>query len=238
MRIDKLLTQLGLASRREAAQLVQKGRLLVDGVRPKTAAQHVDPAKQTVTLDGQPLVYQPKLYLMLNKPQGVVSSTDEPGQTTVLDLVEERHRRMEPFPCGRLDKNTLGLVLLTNDGPLAHRLLSPRHHVEKEYRYRVKFPLSPEDLRAWEEGVVLENGYRTQPCRVRATGPNEGFLILTEGKYHQIKEMAKAVHNQITFLQRIRFGPLLLGDLAEGQWRELSPEEIALLQQHAQGAEC
>ena len=135
------------------------------------------------------------------------------------------------FPCGRLDKHTLGLMLLTNDGQLSHRLLSPKRHVAKTYAFRVKFPLSQADISALENGVDI-GGYLTKPCTVKLTDEREGQITLTEGKYHQIKLMMEVVHNQITYLERITFGSLSLdAALSRGEWRELTNEEIAALNQ-------
>lgn len=232
MRIDKILSDLGLYSRRDTARLVKQRAVTVDGKPVSSPSLHVDPEAQTLCVNGQVIRYQRFFYLMLNKPEGYVSSTDDPGAPTVLELLPEQYRKIGLFPCGRLDRNTVGLMLLTNDGERAHRMLSPKHHVEKDYAFRVKFPLSEEDLSALEAGVELETGYRTLPCRVKLSSPTEGVITLTEGKYHQIKRMAKAVHNQIVFLERIRFGPLRLDPALErGQWRELREEEILALQE-------
>lgn len=230
MRIDKLLSDMGLYTRRETAKLVKQKAVTLDGKPVSSPSLHLDPDKQTLCIHGQPVRYQRFFYLMLNKPEGYVSSTDDPGAPTVLELLPEQHQRLGLFPCGRLDRNTVGLLLLTNDGETAHRLLSPKHHVAKDYAFRMKFPVSETDRCALEAGVELETGYRTLPCRVRLSSPTEGVITLTEGKYHQIKLMAKAVHNQIVFLERIRFGPLTLDPALErGAWRELRPEEIQAL---------
>ena len=162
---------------------------------------------------------------MLNKPDGYVSATDDPNEKTVLDLVDPEDRRKGLFPCGRLDKNTLGLVILTNDGENAHRLLSPKHHVSKVYKFSAAKPLSQEDTEKLEKGVDI-GGYLTKPCKVTLTGENEGEITLTEGKYHQIKRMLEAVDNKITYLERISFGDIKLDtSLCRGEWRYLTPKE-------------
>ena len=172
---------------------------------------------------------------MLNKPEGVVSATDDPKEKTVLDLLDERTRRLGLFPCGRLDKNTVGLVILTNDGQTAHRLLAPKSKTEKEYRFTVKFPLSDVDVQMLENGVTLRadstaGAWTTAPCRLLLDEGNRGgIIILTEGKYHEIKRMMEAVHNQITSLARISFAGIRLDPaLLPGQWRCLTKEEEAL----------
>ncbi len=234
MRIDKLLSELGLCSRKESALLVKKRALTLDGTPVLKASDPIDPETQTLCLNGEPVRYKKFFYLMLNKPEGYVSSTDDPGAPTVMELLPEQYRKAGLFPCGRLDRNTLGLMLLTNNGPLAHRLLSPKHHVEKTYAFRVKFPLSQQDVAALEAGIALETGEVTLPCRIVLQSQTQGEITLTEGKYHQIKRMAKAVHNQITYLERITFGPLALDpSLKRGQWRELTPQEEQALEAKA-----
>lgn len=231
MRLDRFLSECGIFTRSESKQAIRAGRVQIDGCRVSAGDDKVEPEKQTVTVDGREIVYRKYRYIMMNKPEGVVSATED-GDRTVLDLLPDEYRRFSLFPCGRLDKNTVGLILLTNDGPLSHLLLSPKHHVEKEYRFSCKFPLSDDDLRTLEAGVDI-GGYRTAPCRVTRTGEREGVIILHEGKYHQIKLMAEAVHNQIVFLERISFGGIPLDPaLPRGGWRELGAAEIAVLHSH------
>jgi 16S rRNA pseudouridine516 synthase len=169
---------------------------------------------------------------MLNKPEGYVSATEDTLSPTVLTLLPEELQRIGLFPCGRLDKNTLGLMLLTNNGPLSHKLLSPKNHVAKKYRFTVKFPISENDVTALEAGVDI-GGYLTAPCKVEMTDEKNGYITLTEGRYHQIKLMAEAVHNQITYLERVTFGPIALDtSLERGQWRYLTAEEQEMLESH------
>ena len=229
MRLDKMLSECGLASRKETARAVRAGQITVNGVAAQKADLQVDPASDAVTFCGTPVRYRKYVYIMLNKPDGYVSATEDGRDPTVVELLPEIYRKMELFPCGRLDKHTLGLMLLTNDGQLSHRLLSPKQHVTKSYAFRVKFPLSEADVRALEAGVDI-GGYVTKPCRVTLSDSREGIISITEGKYHQIKLMMEAVHNQITYLERKAFGPLSLDlTLARGEWRELTDEEIAAL---------
>ena len=229
MRLDKMLSECGLASRKETARAVRAGQITVNGVVAQKAEMQVDPASDAVTFCGTPVRYRKYVYIMLNKPDGYVSATEDGRDPTVVELLPETYRKMELFPCGRLDKHTLGLMLLTNDGQLSHRLLSPKQHVTKSYAFRVKFPLSEDDVRALEAGVDI-GGYLTKPCKVALSDAREGIISITEGKYHQIKLMMEAVHNQITYLERKAFGPLSLDPtLARGEWRELTDEEIAAL---------
>lgn len=228
MRLDKFLSNMGKASRSESGKLVRAGKVLINGIPAKKSDQQVNPDTDTVTLNGIPVTYKKFTYIMLNKPEGYVSATDDPNEKTVLDLVDPEDRRKGLFPCGRLDKNTLGLVILTNDGENAHRLLSPKHHVSKVYRFTSSKPLSQEDACRLEKGVDI-GGYFTKPCLVTMMGENEGEITLTEGKYHQIKRMLEAIDNKITYLERISFGDIKLDPCLErGQWRYLTPEEEEL----------
>ena len=223
MRIDKMISEMGIASRREVDKAARKGSLLVTGVPQKDSSVHIDPTKDEVTFCGERVAYAPFVYLMLNKPEGYVSATDDRDCATVLDLIPDSLRARELFPCGRLDKYTTGLMLLTNDGALAHRLLAPKSHVCKVYEYGCEAPLSQEDAKRLERGVYIEGGYLTKPCLVERTGERSGRITISEGKYHQIKQMFSTVANRITSLRRISFGSLELdGTLAEGAWRELT----------------
>ena len=229
MRLDKMIASTGIASRSQISSAVRGGRVLVDGVVAKKADMQVDPDKVSVVYCGTPVCYRQYTYIMLNKPEGYVSATEDGKFPTVVELLPPEQQKIGLFPCGRLDKNTLGLMLLTNDGDTSHRLLAPKSHVTKTYAFRLKFPLSDEDIAALESGVDI-GGYVTAPCSVERTAEREGRITLTEGKYHQIKLMMEAVHNQVTYLERVTFGPLILdASLARGEWRYLTDDEIALL---------
>ena len=225
MRLDKFLSNMGKATRSEAARLVRQGKVLVNGVPAKRSDTQIDPENDTILLNGLPVCYKEFTYIMLNKPEGYVSATDDPREKTVLDLVDPEDRRKGLFPCGRLDKNTLGLVILTNDGDSAHRLLSPRHHVSKVYKFEALLPISEDDVARLQRGVDI-GGYFTKPCTVRLTGEKCGEITLTEGKYHQIKRMLEAVGNKITYLERVSFGGIELDpQLKRGEWRYLTEAE-------------
>ncbi len=228
MRLDKFLSNMGKATRSESGRLVRAGKVLVNGVPAKKSDQQINPDTDVVTLNGITVGYKKFTYIMLNKPEGYVSATDDPQEKTVLDLVDPEDRRKGLFPCGRLDKNTLGLVILTNDGENAHRLLSPKHHVSKIYRFESLSPLSATDVEKLEQGVDI-GGYLTKPCTVKLTSAQSGEITLTEGKYHQIKRMLEAVDNKITYLERISFGDIKLDtSLCRGEWRYLTSEEEGL----------
>jgi 16S rRNA pseudouridine516 synthase len=231
MRLDKFIVEAGLASRTEIAKVAKNGGVTVNGQVVRRASGHIDPTKDTVTYMGREVIWREFTYIMLNKPDGYVSATDDLLNPTVLTLLPDELQKIGLFPCGRLDKNTLGLMILTNNGPLAHKLLAPKNHVSKKYRFTVKFPVSADDVKNLEAGVDI-GGYMTAPCRVEMIDEKNGFITLTEGKYHQIKLMAEAVHNQITYLERVTFGPISLDEgLERGQWRHLNAEEQTALEE-------
>lgn len=236
MRLDKLLSVTATATRKEAAKAARAGAITVNGVAVRKADMQIDPERDAVVYCGTPVVYKQYRYVLLNKPDGYVSATEDGKDPTVLELLPPLYTALELFPCGRLDKHTLGLMLLTNDGDTAHRLLSPKRHVSKRYAFRVKFPLNEEECARFRDGLVLEDGYETKPADIAlAEDKRSGVITLVEGKYHQIKRMMEALHNQITYLERITFGPLSLPtDLARGEWRELTAEEEAALLDAAQ----
>ena len=231
MRLDKFLVSTGTVTRSEASKLCRAGKVTVNGRAEKDSSFKIMPETDTVSLCGKTVEYRKYTYIMMNKPEGVVSATED-GDLTVIDLLPPELRRIGLFPCGRLDKNTHGFVLLTNHGELAHFLLSPKHHVKKEYYFETKFPLSEEDRITLENGVDIGT-YVTANCTVKLEGEKKGIITLTEGKYHQIKLMLSAVHNQITFLKRISFAEIALdSEIFEGSWRYLSDNEIEILKRN------
>ncbi len=231
MRLDKFVSGAAAFSRKDASLAVKKGRIAVNGAAVRDPSARIDPEKDEVLLDGERLFYSEFVYVMLNKPEGVVSSTED-GDVTVIDLLPEKLRRIGLFPCGRLDKNTLGFVLLTNNGKLAHFLLSPVSHVEKIYRFKSEKPLSSDDVETLEKGVDI-GGYVTKPCSVFLTGDRLGNIRISEGKYHQIKLMFRAIGNSITELERISFAGIPLDPLLpRGQWRYLNEDEISILEKN------
>ena len=234
MRIDKFLSLTGCCSRSEAKRAIRSKNVLVNGTAVRSADEKIEPSRDEITYCGKKVVYREYNYIMMNKPEGVVSATDDGRDMTVIDLLPPDVRNDRMFPCGRLDKNTLGLMLITDNGELAHELLSPRSHVSKKYRYRSEKPLSREDAERFEQGVELEDGYLTLPAKIELDADGMGGIItLTEGKYHQIKRMMISLENKITYLERISFGPLELdASLGRGEWRYLTDDEVELLKQH------
>ena len=228
-RLDKLLAGSGLVSRREAKALIRQGRVTVNGVPPASAEIKCDPDRDEIFLDGQRLNCARFRYLMLNKPAGVLSATRDTRQQTVLDLLPPQLRALDLFPVGRLDKDTTGLLLLTNDGDWAHRILAPRSHVAKRYRAQVDKAIDAADTEAFENGIILADGTLCRPAQLTAEEPYTAVVTLYEGRYHQVKRMFAARGKTVTRLHRISVGPLALDEtLAPGVFRELTAEETAL----------
>ena len=228
-RLDKLLASTGRWSRREAKTLIREGRVLVDGAPARSAEERADPTASLIQVDGAALSCGGYTYVMLHKPAGLLSATEDPRQRTVLDLLPEELRRRGLFPVGRLDKDTEGLLLLTNDGDLAHRLLSPKKHVDKVYYARLDRPLSPADCAAFEQGILLADGTRCRPAELRLLGDGrEALITLREGKFHQVKRMTASRGAAVLYLKRLSMGPLELdGALAPGNFRFLTATEVA-----------
>ncbi len=234
MRLDKLISECTVASRKEAAVAAKRGMLMVDGVPVKDTSRHIDPEKCKVTFMGKELSYRKYTYVMLNKPEGYVSATEDSRLPVVTELLSPELRKMELFPVGRLDKDTVGLMILTNNGPLAHALLSPKRHVDKTYRFECKVPMADGSEELFKNSITLADGYECKSAVLRMDEARlSGYITLTEGKYHQIKRMVAATDNKVTFLERISFGPLELdAGLERGEWRLLTDEEIKLIENH------
>ena len=227
IRLDKFLADMGLGTRSEVKKEIHKGQVRVNGIPEKSPEYKLDIQKDLVEIIGRQISYAQQEYYMLNKPAGVVSATEDKRDTTVLDLIQEKQRK-DLFPVGRLDKDTEGLLLITNDGSLAHQLLSPKKHVKKTYFVRVEKPVSPEDVKMLEDGLDIGEEKKTLPAEISHLSPGKTSLCLTikEGKFHQIKRMFKAVGSEITFLKRISFGGVKLDEALErGGYRYLSDEE-------------
>ena len=228
-RIDKVFSSCGVSTRSECDNLIKKGKVYVNGERVKSPSQKVDISKDIITLNGEELTLKKLVYIMLNKPEGVVSSTDEKGQVNVIDIIPSQMKREGLFPCGRLDKDTLGLVILTNDGQSAHRRLAPKTHAEKEYIFKTAEIVTSSDVEKIEQGVTLKDGYTTMPCKVKLTTETEGIITLVEGKYHEIKRIFGSLGNKITYLKRISFAGIYLDEsLKEGECRYLTKSEEEL----------
>ena len=226
-RLDKVLAATGKWSRKEAKALIKAGRVRVGEARPQGPEDKIE-AGTLVTVDGKPILTEKYVYLMLHKPAGVISSTQDPREKTVLDLLPKDLRRKDLFPVGRLDKDTEGLLLLTNDGPLAHELLAPGRHVDKVYYARVDGALDETDAAAFAEGIVLGDGTECLPAGLDLISPQEALVTLREGKYHQVKRMLASRGKPVVYLKRLGMGKLRLDPaLPAGAWRPLTPEELA-----------
>ncbi len=233
MRIDKMLANSGVGSRAEVKKLLKTGVVTVNNIVVKHAKKHVDPAGDMVSVAGELVAYQEFIYLMMNKPQGVVSATEDKLLPTVIDLLDQSDRVKDPFPVGRLDRDTEGLLLLTNDGQLAHQLLSPKKHVPKTYFARVEGVVTQTDIVQFEQGVELDDGYLTKKAALvilKSGDISEIELTITEGKYHQVKRMFAAVDKKVVYLKRKSMGGLALDpSLALGEYRLITEEEMAVL---------
>ena len=234
MRLDKFLSITATLTRSESGKAARRGQVLVNGRPFKDASAHIDPEKDIVEYCGERVLYRRYTYIMLNKPQGYVSATEDGKDKTVLDLLPEKLRDIGLFPCGRLDKNTTGLMLLTDNGELSHRLLAPKSHVAKTYGFKCETPLSSEDVEKLEKGVYIAGGHLTKEAKIKLfENKTEGEITIIEGKYHQIKFMFETVQNKITELERITFGPLVKDEkLKIGEWRYLTELEIVDLEKH------
>ncbi|MCX7694894.1 MAG: rRNA pseudouridine synthase [Caloramator sp.] len=232
-RLDKVLANMGYGTRKEVKSLVRSGVVVVNGNVVKDFSMHVEPEKDIIEVDGEVLEYKKYIYVMLNKPQGVISATEDDYDETVVDILPDEFRIFMPSPVGRLDKDTEGLLILTNDGELNHLLLSPKRHVPKKYYAKVQGVVTEDDVEKFKKGVVLDDGYKTMPAELtilKSDEISEIELVIYEGKYHQVKRMFEAVGKKVIYLKRIEMGPLKLDeDLSLGESRELTQEEIELL---------
>ena len=230
-RLDKLLSSTGRWSRREVKELIRQGRVWVDGVPARRPEEKCEPGAAGLTVDGERVDCAPFVYLMLHKPAGLLSATEDRRQKTVLDLLPPELQKQGLFPVGRLDKDTEGLLLLTNEGGLAHDLLSPKKHVDKEYYLRVEGCLTAEDCAACAEGLRLDDGLQCQPAELvllTAGAESEAHITIREGKFHQIKRMMAYLGKSVLYLERVRMGNLTLDPLlSRGAYRFLTPEEQA-----------
>lgn len=235
LRLDKVLSHLGLGTRNEIKKIMKKGLVTVDGEVIRDSAVKVDPASQVICYDGEEVAYREYIYLMLHKPAGFVSATEDAREQTVLELLGEDEAAFAPFPVGRLDKDTEGLLILTNDGKFAHELTAPKKKVPKTYYAQVRGLVGEEEAQSFRKGVALEDGYLTKPAELEIiqSGPeSEILLTITEGKYHQVKRMFLAVGKEVMYLKRLSIGSIVLDErLQPGEYRELSPEELAGISQ-------
>lgn len=248
MRLDKFLANSGIGTRKEVKIILKKGKITVNEKIVKDAKIQIDEIKDNVKIEGEKITYKPFVYIMMNKPRGVISATEDGKHKTVIDLLCEKYKNYKVFPVGRLDIDTEGLLLLTNDGVLAHNLLSPKKHVDKKYYVELKEPLTIEKKKILENGIKLEENFVTKKAKIEIIDKdkvkdknknidiininkaNSVFITISEGKFHQVKRMFKFVENEVLYLKRVKMGKLLLPeDLKLGEYRELSEEEMNLI---------
>lgn len=232
MRLDKFLVACAVGSRTEVKNLLKAGRVTVNGKKEKSAKLQIDEERDEIRFDGQVLEYEEFVYYMMNKPKGVISATEDPKHRTVLDLLDDIAQSKEVFPVGRLDIDTHGLLLLTNDGQLAHALLSPKRHVDKTYQAQVKGIMAQEDVEIFADGIPLKD-FTCQPAKLEILSTdaekNQSQIRVTiaEGKFHQVKRMVAYCGKEVVDLQRLTMGTLVLDEnLERGEWRRLTKEEL------------
>lgn len=235
MRVDKLLSNVGVASRAELKKYCKQGLISVNGKVINNPGIQVDSENDEVIFNGEKIVYREFIYIMLNKPDGYISATFDKHDPIVLDLIDSSYLVFEPFPVGRLDKDTEGLLVLTNDGQLSHRVLSPKKHVPKTYYAKIQGKVTEEDILAFEKGVILDDGYETMPSQLKilkSDDISEIELTIHEGKFHQVKRMFESVDKKVVYLKRISMGKLKLDESLElGGYRELTEEEVKLIEE-------
>ncbi|WP_238919060.1 pseudouridine synthase [Clostridium sp. YIM B02555] len=236
-RLDKIISNLGYGSRKDVKSFAKKGIIEVDGVIVKDNGMLVDPEKSIIKINGEQILYRKYIYLMMNKPDGVISATHDNKDETVIDLLELGHQVFEPFPVGRLDKDTVGLLLLTNDGELNHRLIAPKWHVDKVYYAKIDKKVDEKDVAAFKNGITLDDGYKCMEAKLEILSNDDNGsdirVTIQEGKYHQVKRMFEAVDKKVVYLKREEFGGLLLDPtLEEGEYRELTDDELSLLRSY------
>jgi 16S rRNA pseudouridine516 synthase len=233
MRLDKLLANMGYGTRKEVKTLLKTSAVKLNDEIVKDGKTQIKVEEDVVTVWDERVIYKPFIYLMMNKPQGVISATEDRVHETVIDLLDEDAQHYEPFPVGRLDIDTVGLLLITNDGQLSHRVLAPKKHVPKTYFAKILGEVTEDDVVLFTKGVELDDGYVTKPADLhilKSGSQSEIELTITEGKFHQVKRMFEAVEKKVIYLKRVKMGGLPLDEtLNEGEYRELTEEELTLL---------
>jgi len=229
-RLDKFLCDSGAGTRSQVKVILKMGRVTVDGKVEKDNGKKIDPQKQVIALDGEILGGKHRVVVMLNKPAGYVTATEDPVERTVMELLPAEMKHLELKPVGRLDKATEGLLLFTNDGDLLHRLISPKKEVPKVYYARHEGQAGPEDVEAFAAGLTLRDGTVCLPAKLEPLGVGESLVTVCEGKYHQVRRMMASRNMTVTYLERRMEGSLTLGDLPRGQVRELTEKEIGTLE--------
>lgn len=230
-RIDKILANMGYGSRKEVKKLIKNNLVEVNGEKVKDPSINIDPEKDKILVGDKLVNYRKFIYIMMNKPEGVVSATFDNYDETVIDLLEEEYQVFNPFPVGRLDKDTVGLLLITNDGELNHKLISPKWKVDKVYYAEINKEVNEKDIEAFQKGIVISDGYKCMPGKLEIIKSDENgaevYVTIQEGKFHQVKRMFEALDKKVVYLKRVKFGNINLDEtLEEGEYRELTEEEL------------
>ena len=231
VRLDKFLCDCGVGTRSQVKDILKSGRVCVDGKAERDGSRKINADTQSVVLDGEKCNCRDRVVVMLNKPAGFVTATEDKNDRTVMELLPEAYRYLDLKPVGRLDKATEGLLLFTNDGDLLHRLISPKKEVPKIYYAQHEGTATDADVAAFKEGLTLGDGTKCLPAELEPIGPGESFVTVCEGKYHQVRRMLASRGMPVTYLERRQEGEITLGDLPRGQVRELTEEELGALQQ-------
>ena len=233
MRLDKFLANSGIGTRKEVKEILKNKKISVNDAFVKDGKIQIDEEKDIVKYEDKIIYYKPFVYIMMNKPAGVISATEDNHHKTVIDLLNNEYRTYDVFPVGRLDIDTEGLLLLTNDGVLSHNLLSPKKHVDKKYYVKIANSLNDDDIKMLENGIKLEENFVTKKAKVEIIcnnsekNENLAYITISEGKFHQVKRMFKAVNNEVLYLKRVKMGSLSLDEkLKLGEYRELTEEEL------------
>ena len=234
MRLDKFLANSGIGTRKEVKEILKKGKISVNSIFIKDGRIHINERKDIIKYEDKVVGYKPFVYIMMNKPAGIVSATEDNHHKTVIDLLNDKYRTYDIFLVGRLDIDTEGLLLLTNDGVLSHNLLSPKKHVSKKYYVKITKPLSENDVKILENGIKLEENFITKKAKVEIISEdscenddNQVYITISEGKFHQVKRMFKAVNNEVLYLKRVKMGNLSLDEnLKLGEYRELTGKDL------------
>ncbi|HHY23218.1 MAG TPA: rRNA pseudouridine synthase [Clostridiaceae bacterium] len=232
-RLDRILSNSGYGTRKEVKKLIKQGMVKVDGITVTDNGMHIDPTVASIDINGEILSYREFIYIMMNKPAGVISATFDNKNRTVVDLLSDEYKVFDLFPVGRLDIDTEGLILLTNDGNLTHQLLSPKKCVPKKYYAIVQGDVTEKDVEKFRSGVVLDDGYKTMPAELEIINDEEVELVIYEGKFHQVKRMFESVGKKVKYLRRVAMGGVKLDkNLKNGNFRDLTEEEIRILKQY------
>ena len=227
MRIDKYLTECGFGSRSEVKKMIKSGTVYADGIKVKSDDMKVDEEKSVIEVGGKRAEYKKYRYYVMNKPAGVITAVSDKKDKTVFDILPDWVIKKELAPVGRLDKDTEGVLVFTNDGEFSHKILAPKSHIDKVYYLQLEKEISSEEIERLKSGVEIEGGYITKEAEAEKIGEKEIYLTIREGKFHQVKQMAEAIGNKVTYLKRVKFGKIEIGDMEIGEVRELSRDEIA-----------